>query len=182
MTRYEELCDACMKREPQALAIDRIYRDLPLRLRQAISDYLGAPAGSAMFPEGAMKTPTAYVDFYRRGIDVVSGKQRTERCERDECLVLDSDKIPYFTLGIWVERAPHSMQGWWLFLKISIESANEESADITIENQPGRITINLRDADGYAAVAATIIDRLIECMKQAGEGRGPYGSIGFLRE
>jgi len=50
MTRYEELCEAYFTREPYQLAIDAIFRELPEKMRQALSDHLEVPTSRPVIP------------------------------------------------------------------------------------------------------------------------------------
>jgi hypothetical protein len=50
MTRYEDLCEVYFAREPYQLAIDAIFREIPEKLRQALSDHLQVPASAPILP------------------------------------------------------------------------------------------------------------------------------------
>jgi hypothetical protein len=50
LSPYEEFCKQIFKEGPRRSAIDRVVRERPVRMRQAIGDYIAAPAAIAGTP------------------------------------------------------------------------------------------------------------------------------------
>ena len=48
---------------------------------------------------------TAYVDFYCPVFDK-NGERTWERCEANSCLRFDHDGVPWFGIGIYIEKRP----------------------------------------------------------------------------
>jgi hypothetical protein len=97
VTEYEKLCQAYFELEPRQIAIDRMLRTLPLKMRQAISDHLTVPQGAAALPTTVSRIQTAYVDLFWPVAD--HGGQRTwERCDAEHCLRTSADGIYAFVL------------------------------------------------------------------------------------
>lgn len=178
MTRYDDLCDAYFEWEPRAIVKDQIIRELPLKMREAIKDYLAAPEGAAPFPTMIYNTPTLYVDFYRREFDH-NGARKHERCGPDHCVQIERDGICHFTIGIWMAQSPAHLPGSMAYLTMRVEDVGTNRVDLTVENLSGLIAIELRDPASYASAAATIIDRLTASLRDQTTPTGRAAPIGF---
>jgi hypothetical protein len=150
MTRYEELCEAYFAWAPRQLAIDAIYRELPQKLKQALSDHLEVPVTPARMPSQMAGRATAYVELYRQGFDQ-NGNKTWEVCPTGEYLQVDSDGICHFTIGICVESPKPDVISLptMHYLEFTIESVDEQSAELQFTKTGHKIPIDLRTPAGY---------------------------------
>jgi hypothetical protein len=178
MTRYQDLCDAYFEWEPQQVEINRIFREVPPRMKQAILGHLQPPSVTAEMPTHFLKTPTGYADLYRKGFDQ-NGEKTWERCPDHECLTLRADGIRQFVIGVCMERTPESLTSSMMYFTFSIESVDLQSVDLRVENLDSKILIDLRDPSGFAKAAAQTIDLLIDFLKSPSGSHGNRTPIGF---
>lgn len=177
MSAYEELRELFLAEMPRREAIDLILRMLPIKMKQAISDYLEPPSGNAMWPTTVYRCPTTYVDFYSP-LNNKNGHQTWERCEGDCCLRLEHGGIYSFTIGVCIENTPGSMPATMLYFTFSVEKFDEQSVELQIKNLDGAILIDdVKDPRSYANAAKVSIDRLVSDLKNPLSARG---SIGFV--
>jgi len=183
LSAYEELCELFFKEDPHRAAIDRMIRELPVRMREAISDYIAAPAGIAVMPTIVFGRHTAYVDFYRPLVGH-SGGQIWERCDPDHCLGLDLEGRYWFGIGIYMEHVLGAMTTMFPMIHFifCVKAFDETSVELVIKNLDGSIPIkNANDPASYADAAELAIDRIMNHLKTpaaAFESRRP---IGFRR-
>lgn len=161
MTRYEELCQAHFALEPRLVAIDAIFRELPRKMRQALRDHLEVPA-------------TSYVELYRPKFDQ-NGNRTWELCPLDEYLQVDSEGICHFTIGICIGVTSSSM----MYLEFTIESVDEQSAELQFAKTGHKLPIDLRNPAGYPDAAALATTYVLECLRDPPAARGLRGPIGF---
>jgi hypothetical protein len=179
MTGYEELCQAYFATEPRRLAIEVTVREMPRKVRQALTNYLEVPAEHAVFPTiFAGGHPTPYVEIYRSRFDQ-NGERTWELCPQGENLQLDRDGIGHFTIGICLEKERGAVTASMIFLEFSIESIDEQSAELQLARTGDRIHIDLSNPTGYADAAASIMTLLLKRMKDPPATRGLRGPIGF---
>jgi hypothetical protein len=182
MTGYKELCNVFFEEEPRRIAIERILRELPMTMRQAISDYLAAPTGIAAMPTILFDCQTLYVDLYRPLIDKF-GARTWERCEVDHNLWFDHDGMPWFGIGIYIEKTPGALTTSMSMIHFTfcVEAFDEQSLELRIENLDGSIPIkNAHDRASYAGAAKLAIDRIMPDLRNATAGYGSRTPIGFI--
>jgi len=178
MTRYEELCQAYFAIEPRLVAIDAIFRELPSKMRQALSDDLQVPPSAAAMPtQMAEGQPTPYVGLYVQKLDH-SGQNKWKPCAADDALQVDDKGICHFTIGICLERTPGAMLSSMNFLEFTIESVDEEAAKLQFVKNGHKISINLRSPTGYAEAATQVTTYLLESLRDP-TAQGYRRSIGF---
>jgi len=179
MTAYKKFCVAGFEMQDHAVAIDKIYRELPLRLRLAISNHFGFPVGE----------PNAIRLFTRRGIRHVDVFQQTvnpdgsvhyEPCDDDHYLQTDGSGVPYFSIGIYIERSPGAIPGSTIFATFQIENANEQSIELTIGRIDGQFSF-APSLEGYAKAGADIVERLVVAMKDSPQSLSERQPIGFRK-
>ncbi len=176
---YDDLCVAYFSWEPTQVEIDRTFRSIPLRIRQAIVEYLGPPAQPGALPTFISGSPTAYVALYRTALDS-DGEKKWEACADDQCLQLGSDGIRRFIIGICMEKNPgSSWSSSMLYSTFSVETISLETVELRVENLDAKISINLRDQAGFAQAAKRIIDLLIEFLKSPPTAPADRLPIGF---
>jgi hypothetical protein len=175
MTRYEELCEAYVATAPRQLAIDAIFRELPQKVKQALSDHLEVPKTPARMASEMAGRATPYVELYRKGFDQ-NGNKTWEVCPIGEYLQVDSDGICRFTIGICIESlTPGSIFSPTMhFLEYTIESIDEQSAELQFAKTGHKIPIDLRTPAGYPDAAALMITYVLECLKDTSASR-PIG-------
>jgi hypothetical protein len=163
MTIYEDLCRIYFEEEERRIAIDRLLRELPKKMAQAVNDYL-AP-------------PNSCVGLY----PFLAGQNMNELwrqpCDVDDALLVKDDGRYAFTVGITVKREPGSVPSM-IFFSFCVEKFDEKSVELQIKNMSGSIRIDdAHDASGYAKAAKEAIDRIIGELKNPGaaDGRRPIG-------
>jgi hypothetical protein len=177
MTRYEELCQAYFAGEPHRIAIDAIFREIPLRMKQALAAHLEVPSTfNSIFPmEVGDGTVTAYVDIYKRFFDQ-DGIRRVALCEPDYYLQSDIDGILHFTLGVYVEQI--GKKPGMVYIEFSIESVDEKKVELLLAGTNQKLSIALDNPSGYAdaaALTATTLRELLENPRPITSLRGPLG-------
>jgi hypothetical protein len=120
MTKYEELCEAHFAWEPHQIVIDAIFRDLPGKMRQALSDHLEVPAKPARMPSLMAGHATPYVELYRPRCDE-NGQKTWELCRPNEYLQVDGKGICHFTIGICLEATVDAMPTSMMYVEFTIE-------------------------------------------------------------
>jgi hypothetical protein len=183
MTRYGELCEAYFAREPYQLAIDTIFRELPEKMRRALSDHLQAPETPPVIPSLTTgDRVTSYVDLCRHWFDE-NGQKTWELCPADQYLRVDPDGICHFTIGISLVRQPNAIAApSMIFLEFTVESVDEKSAELQLQLAKGsseKILIDLCNPEGYVNAAALITTCLFELLRDRSAARGPERSIGY---
>ena len=181
MAVYEDLCTAVFQDLPRREAIARTLRELPAKMKQAISDNLAAPTGVAKFPTGLFHCPTNYVDFYRVAIDQNGHRTRDrEDCESDGVLLEDTSGVYNFCIGICLEATPGSYSAVMIYFTFLVEEFDENSVTLSIKNLDGQISISdVHDAASYGHAAKVAIDRLMEDLRDPTSARGSRAPIGF---
>jgi hypothetical protein len=180
MTRYEELCEAHFAAEPRLLAIDAVFRELPLKMKQALTEHLEVPTGAAEMPTALAGRPTSYVEIYRQEFDQ-NDKKIWEPCSPNDYLQVDGEGICHFTIGICAElKSEHMLHASMMFLEFTIESVDEQSAELQFAKTGYKIPVDLCNPTGYADAAALVTTYLLERMKNPpAAARGLQGRIGF---
>jgi hypothetical protein len=164
MTTYKELCEAFFKEQPRRIAIDRTLRELPAKMRQAISDHLAAPSG--------------YVELNKQ-MSNEAGHRDWQRCE-DDCLQVDKDGIYNFSICIRAGSQPGSLNYSTMYFTFSIEEFDEHSIELQIKNLDGTISIaDASDPASYANAAKLSIERLMDHLKNPKPLRGTRAPMGF---
>jgi hypothetical protein len=164
MTTYKELCEAFFNGEPRRLAIDRILRELPTKMKQAISDHLGAPSG--------------YVELYKQ-MSNEAGHPEWQRCE-DDCLQVDDDGIYNFSLGVRASVHSGSLNYAIMYFSFYVEEFDEHSIELQIKNLDGMISIaDVSDAASYANAAKLSIERVMDHLENPKPLRGTRTPMGF---
>jgi hypothetical protein len=164
MTTYKELCKAFFDELPWREAIDRMLRELPAKMAQAISDHLGAPNGC--------------VGLYQPVADQM-GHRTWQPCESD-CLQADYDGIYGFCVGIRVQNQPGSLAYSMMWFQFTIEEFDERSIELRIRNMDGSISIaDAHDAAGYGNAARVAIERIMSDLQNPTAIRGSRAPIGF---
>lgn len=159
MTAYQDLCKAFDHQLPRWEAIDRVLRSLPAKMKQAISTYLSAPAGS--------------VALYQPMIDQ-AGHPKWEACG-DDCLQVDHEGIYGFAIGVQLEK--FSMA----YFQFTVEEFDEKSVVLKIKNLDGSISISdAHEPASYANAAKETIERLLSDLKNPKPMRGSRAPIGFV--
>jgi hypothetical protein len=167
MTAYKELCKAFFTELPRREAIDRMLRELPAKMAQAISDYLAAPSG--------------YVEPCKTAIDRV-GRRTWQRCE-DDCLQADSDGVYGFCISVRAEYDPGSLNHSIMYFAFSVEDFDEQSIQLRIKNLDGKISIaDAHDPASYANAAKATIERLVSNLKNPKATSGSRAPIGFVSQ
>jgi hypothetical protein len=180
MAGYEELCQAYLEAEPRWIATDRMLRELPHKMRQAISDHLAAPTGTAGLPTMVSHCPTAYVDLFRPTIDQ-NGQQEWERSTADRCLWADKDGIYCFGIGVCIEKSRGSLDASMIYFTFSVEAFDDRSIKLQIKNLDGSIVIdNIHDPASYANAAAVATARIVTSLKNPTTALGSRAPIGFI--
>jgi hypothetical protein len=180
MTRYEELCEAHRAWAPRQLAIDAIFRELPQKLKQALSDHLEVPATPARLPSQMAGHAIAYVELYRPCGP--NGTRTWEVCSISDYLRVDSEGICHFTIGICVEplTPDTSFVPVMHYVDFTIESVDEQLAELQFAKTGHKIPIDFRTPAGYPDAAARVITHLLEGLKDTSASRGIRRSpIGF---
>jgi hypothetical protein len=180
MTRYEELCQAHFAWEPRQVAIDAIFRELPRKMRQALSDHLEVPTKPAPMPSLMAGHATSYVELYRPRFNE-NGQRTWELCPPDEYLQVDSKGICHFTIGICLEPKPEAMIASMMYLEFTIESVDEQSAELQFVKTGHKLSIDLRNPAGYPDAAALVTTYVFEGLRDPPGARGLRGPIGFER-
>ena len=180
MTGYEDLCGAYFAREPHQLAIETIFRELPQKMRQALSDHLAVPATPLILPSlTAAGRATSYVELCRYWLDQ-NGQRTWEICPPDDYLLIDSDGICHFTIGVSLEQQPGAIAAAsMIFLEFTIESVDEQSADLRLIKPSHQILIDLRNPDGYDDAATLVTTYLLEALRDRSPARGLRGPLGY---
>jgi hypothetical protein len=178
MTRYADLCGAYFAREPSA--IEAIFRELPQKMKQALSDNLTVPATPLTPPSlTTAGRATSYVELCRYSLDQ-NGQRTWEICPPDDCLWVDRDGICHFTVGISLEQQPGAVAAAsMLFLEFTIESVDEQSAALRLIKPSHEILIDLRNPDGYDNAADLVTTYLLEALRDRSPARGLRGSLGY---
>jgi hypothetical protein len=180
MSGYEELCQAYFEAEPRWIATDRMLRELPQKMRQAISDHLAAPTGTARLPTTVSGCPTAYVDLFRPTIDQ-NAQQEWERSTADRCLWADKDGIYCFGIGVCIEKSRGALDASMIYFTFSVEAFDDRSIKLQIKNLDGSIVIeNVGDPASYANAAADATTRIVASLKNPTAGLGSNAPIGFM--
>jgi hypothetical protein len=180
MTGYEELCQAYFEVEPRWIATDRMLRELPHKMREAISDHLAAPTGNAGLPTMVSHCATAYVDLFRPMIDQ-NGQQEWERSTADRCLWAGNDGIYCFGIGVCIEKSPGALDASMIYFTFSVEAFDDRSIKLQIKNLDGSIVIeNAGDAASYANAAAVATARIVASLKNPTAALGSRAPIGFI--
>jgi hypothetical protein len=177
MTKYEELCQTYFAWEPRQVAIDAIFREIPQKMKQALSDHLAVPSTPASMTAGHA---TSYVELYRPRV-VESGQRSWELCPPDAYLQVDSKGICHFTIGICLEQRPATMAYSLIYLEFTIESVDEQSAELQFAKTGHTIPIDLRNPAGYLDAAALVTTYVLESLRDPPGSRGLRGPIGFER-
>jgi len=165
MTRYEDLCQAWLKEEPRRLAIDRILRELPMRMRDAITAYLAPPSGIAQMPTTMYREQTAFVELYSPVSDQI-GTTTWERCGAGQSMRPDRGGIYSFHIGICIEKAPDSLAASMIYFTFSVESFDDQFIELKIKNLDGSIRIDeVEDPTSYMSAAKTAMERLMDDLK-----------------
>jgi hypothetical protein len=181
MTRYEELCEAYFTREPYQLAIDAIFRELPEKMRQALSDHLEVPTSRPVIPSlTAEGRATMYVDLCRYWFDE-NGQKTWELCPMGQYLRVDPEGICHFTIGISLVRQPGVIAApSMIFLEFTIESVDEQLAELQlVKGISQKIPIDFLSPDGYANAAALVVTYLLEALRDRSAARGLQSPIGY---
>jgi hypothetical protein len=179
MTEYEELCQAYFAGEPHRVAVDAIVRGLPQMLRQALNDCLRVPTGPAAFATIVAGTPMPYVALYRARFDR-NGTRQWEASPSGEELQFDADGIGHFTIGICVEQEHGAIPASMICLEFTLETVEEQSAVFQLARTGKSITVNLANSPaGYAAAAKTIIEYLLDNLRNPEGPAGLRGPLGF---
>jgi hypothetical protein len=181
MTRYKELCEEFSKEELRQVAIDRILRELPVNMKQAITEYLAAPTGIAAMPTVVYGCETSYVDLYRPTIDE-SGPQTRTRGDVDNCLCLDREGMYCFGIGIYDEKLPGSLTTSFSMMHFTfcVEAFDEHYIELRIKNMSGSIQIsNANDRASYADAAKLAIERIVDAIKNPTTAYGSRAPFGF---
>jgi hypothetical protein len=180
VTEYDKLCQAYFELEPRQIAIDRMLRELPLEMRQAISDHLGVPQGAAPPPTMVSHISTAYVDLFWPVVDH-RGQRTWKRCDPSDCLRTTADDVYAFCIGICIEKERGSPNASMVYFTFDVEEFDDHSIKLQIENLDGSIVIdNARDPASYAKAAAVATERIISFMKSSGKISGGRTPIGFV--
>jgi hypothetical protein len=180
MTRYEELLRAHRAWAPRQLAIDAIFRELPQKLKQALSGHLEVPATPARLPSQMAGRAIPYIELYRPEFGP-NGTRTREVCPIGEYVQVDSEGICHFTIGICVEplTPDASFVPVMHYVEFTIESVDEQSAELQFAKTGHKIPIDLRTPAGYPDAAARVITHVLEAMKDTsasrGIGRSPIG-------
>jgi hypothetical protein len=175
MTGYEDFCQLWFDEQPRRDAIDRMLRELPMKMAQAISDHLAARRGPAKLPSALYHKSMGYVGLYWPVFDE-NGGQRWEPCEFDRYLRPD-DGVYSFCIGICVENSSTSRM---LFFTLHVEEFGDRSIELRVKNLDGSISIeDARDPASYANAARTVIERISNDMKNPMGLRGSRAPIGF---
>lgn len=108
MSRYQDLSAAVEAWLPPHLEIDRLHRELPFKICEAVRRHLGAPNGPAPFVSSVHKMSVGYVALYRAQMDAKNSK-KFEPIGHLDALQTESNDIVFFTLGICLESASGGM-------------------------------------------------------------------------
>jgi hypothetical protein len=164
MMTYKELCKAFFDELPRREAIDRMLRELPAKMAQAISDHLGAPNGC--------------VGLYQPVADQM-GHRTWQPCESD-CLQADYDGIYGFCVGIRAQNQPGSLDFSMMYIQFTVEEFDEHSIELRIRNMDGSISIaDAHDTASYATAAKITIERIMSDLRNPTALRGSRAPIGF---
>jgi hypothetical protein len=175
MTRYEEVCEAHFAWVPRQLAIATIFRELPEKMKQALTDYLQVPSTPARMPSQLAGRAIPYVELYRQGVDR-NGHKTWKPCPIGEYFRVDGDGIHHFTIGICVEpQSASTLSPMMQYLEFTIESVDEQSAELQFAKTGRKIPIDLRNPTGYLDAAALVITYLLESMKGSSAQLSPIG-------
>jgi hypothetical protein len=179
MTEYDDLCQAWFEEEPRRIAIDRVLRQLPLNMKEAISAHLAPPMGHAVMPTKLYNAQTAYVELYWPVLDV-SGKRTWERCGADNCLRPDNQGIYTFHIGICIEKTRGSLNASMIYFTFTVEAFDDRFVELQIKNLDGLIRIdNVNDPASYRNAAKLAIDRLIADLRNPTTERWSRVPLGF---
>jgi hypothetical protein len=172
MTRYDELCEAHRAWAPRQIAIDAIFRELPQKLKQALSDHLEVPATPAHLPSQMAGHAVPYVELYRPRFDR-NGTRTWEVCPDGEYLQVDVEGICHFVIGICVEplTPDASFVPLMHYVDFTIESVNEESAELQFAKTGHKIPIDLRTPADYPDAAARVITHILDGFKDTSAAR-----------
>lgn len=164
MTTYQDLCKVFAKEAPRRQAIDRMLRELPAKMAQAISNYLAAPIGC--------------VRLYHPMVDQ-QGRQVWQVCG-DDCLHAEYNGIFGFCVGIRTEFESGTLSYSTLYFEFSVEEFDEKSMELRIKKLDGVISIaNAQEPASYADAAKTAIDLLLRDLENPKRMRGSRSPIGF---
>jgi hypothetical protein len=172
MTTYSELRAAFLNEVPRRAAVDKMLRELPAKMVQAISDYLRTPSGTV-----GLCCPV---------FDQM-GHRTWQACENDY-LGIDRDGIPQFGISINTAFDPDASNStfvisanfWIMYFQFIVEKFDEKSVELRIENLDGAIPIsNAHDPASYADAAKLAIDRLMDDLKNPKPMHGSRAPIGF---
>jgi hypothetical protein len=178
MTRYNDFCAEFFAQEPQAVEIDRIFRQTPVLMRDAIRRHFEPPDEVPVFPMPLAGKPTSYVSLYRPGLDQ-NGEKHWEQCGGDEGLLVGSDEIGRFVIGVFMQNPSTSMEWSRTFFTFSIESVTLKSVVLQIEKWPGEILIEPFDEKGFLKAAEKAVDSFLAILKKLSEKPGNRNAIGF---
>ena len=178
MTRYNDFCAAFFAQEPQAVEIDRIFRETPRLMRDAIRHHLEPPDEPVGFPMAFAGKPINYVALYRCGFDQNDGRH-WEQCTDEECLLIGSDEIRRFIIGIFMQNPENSMEYSTIFFTFSIESVTLKSVSLRIEKWPDEILIEPFDQSGILKAAKKAVDCFFAILKKMAEDPADRSQIGF---
>ena len=132
-----------------------MLREIPLKMKKAISDNLSPPTEIAAMPTMLFGCDTAYVDFYCPVFDK-NGERTWERCEANSCLRFDHDGVPWFGIGIYIEKTPGVLTTSTSMMRFLfyIEEFDAQSVELRIKNLAGTIPIkNAHDPANYGEAA-----------------------------
>lgn len=164
MTKYREFWKAFSDEAPRREVIDRILRELPMKMAQAISDYLAAPSGS--------------IGLFRCVVDN-NGHRRWVLCGVTDCLQTDRDGIHQFSVGIST-GGPINSDYRIIYIQFNVEEFDEKSVALRINNLAGVISIaDAHDSASYADAAKIATELLINDLKNPKPLRGSRSPIGF---
>ena len=165
MTTYQDYCKALLDEAPRREAIDRMLRVLPVKMAQAISDYLAAPDGC--------------VGLYQCVVDA-EGHRTWQRCQAADCLQADYNGIYQFCVGIDTYVPAGSSNYSIGYLLFTVEEFDERSIELQINNLDGKISItDANDPARYVDAAKTAIDLIMSDLKNPKPLRGSRAPIGF---
>jgi hypothetical protein len=149
---------------PRREAVDRLIREMPQKMKEALVEQLDAPKGLSHHASDWFQESTEYVDFYRPILrDDGSRWWDREGCAQGDGVYTDDAGVHGFCLGIVFESEDSP---WFAtFVTYSIEEFDERSAKLSIKNLDGDIPItDANDPNCYAHAARTSVDRLIDSL------------------
>jgi hypothetical protein len=178
MPTYLEFCAAALAWQAKVERVNAIADALPDKIRDALSQQLGAPTDYAAFATSAHRRPCRHVELFRREDD---GEVRFRWTAFDPAKPLQrgDDKAYRFHIGIAIEGVPDAGLGSIIYFSLIVEKIEETQIRLAIENMSGEISFDPREDAEYLRGGAAIASMLTDFSTTASGNRA--NPIGFQR-